>query len=330
MDAKPLHSVIIPTYNRKALLAEAISSVLNQTQTSLEVIVVDDCSTDGTEDFVRGMNDERVRYVRNEKNSGQEYSRMIGFRQARGKYVTFLDDDDYYTDYEFFAKAAKIFVEHENDNIPLAMVCANAKFLNVTTGESNDSNIGRPGRVKGIDYILKPEYRKPPSVFPAVFSAEALRRAGLTDMIIFDGTTYVQAAMHGDMWILSDVIGIYRIHGNNHSKGLKDHKADSARRYFIIEEEIKRRKLIRDELRRNGKSNEASKWYVSRMISQSNFYAIARPGLKDRLRTLYIILKVSGFMPKLWLKLTAHFIKNGLAHVTPLRNLWKVIRGKMN
>lgn len=210
MDAKPLQSVIIPTYNRKALLAEAISSVLNQTQTSLEVIVVDDCSTDGTEDFVKGMNDERVRYVKNEKNSGQEYSRMIGFRQARGKYITFLDDD-YYTDNEFFAKAAKIFVEHENDNIPLAMVCANAKFLNVTTGESNDSNIGRPGRVKGIDYILKPEYRKPPSVFPAVFSAEALRRAGLADMIIFDSATYVQAVLEGDAWLISDIVGVYRV-----------------------------------------------------------------------------------------------------------------------
>lgn len=90
----PLVSVIIPTYNRVHILPVSIDSVLCQTYDNLEVIVVDDGSTDGTESFVRGLADGRVRYIRNTGNHGPAAARNLGVRLAEGEYVAFQDSDD--------------------------------------------------------------------------------------------------------------------------------------------------------------------------------------------------------------------------------------------
>lgn len=94
----PLVTVYIPTYNRVELLKRAVDSVLNQTYTNLEVIIVDDCSTDGTHQFLKEIkqHDSRVRYFLKEKNSGACVSRNIAIENAIGEYITGLDDDDYY------------------------------------------------------------------------------------------------------------------------------------------------------------------------------------------------------------------------------------------
>jgi len=87
-----LFSVIIPTFNRAALLARTLESVWTQRFTDFEVIVVDDGSTDGTAEFVRGLG-ERVRLV-TQANLGPGAGRNNGARQARGEYLAFLDSDD--------------------------------------------------------------------------------------------------------------------------------------------------------------------------------------------------------------------------------------------
>lgn len=86
-------SVIIPTFNRHAYLREAVDSVLAQTFTDYEVIVVDDGSTDGTGDVIRARYGDRVRYIRQE-NQGRSAARNNGAAAARGEYAAFLDDDD--------------------------------------------------------------------------------------------------------------------------------------------------------------------------------------------------------------------------------------------
>jgi cellulose synthase/poly-beta-1,6-N-acetylglucosamine synthase-like glycosyltransferase len=69
-EKTPTVSVIIPTYNRAHLVGRAIRSVLNQTFQDFEIIVVDDGSTDNTEEVVKGFNDPRIRYIRHEENRG--------------------------------------------------------------------------------------------------------------------------------------------------------------------------------------------------------------------------------------------------------------------
>ena len=91
-----LVSVCITTYNRKALLETCMSSILNQTYSNLEIIIIDDCSKDGTEDFVISTKkkDDRIIYIKNKINVGLAAARNKAIFIAKGKYFTFLDDDD--------------------------------------------------------------------------------------------------------------------------------------------------------------------------------------------------------------------------------------------
>jgi glycosyltransferase involved in cell wall biosynthesis len=90
----PTVSVIIPTYNRDAVVARAIDSVLTQTYDNYEIVVVDDCSTDNTRAVVEGYDDDRVRYVRHDENRGACAARNTGIEHSNGRYIAFLDSDD--------------------------------------------------------------------------------------------------------------------------------------------------------------------------------------------------------------------------------------------
>jgi len=94
-----LVSVIIPTYNRSELLSRAIKSVLTQSYSDYELIVVDDCSMDDTKDVVAGFNNKRIRYIRLGKNSGGSMiPRQAGLEISKGKYIASLDDGDFWID----------------------------------------------------------------------------------------------------------------------------------------------------------------------------------------------------------------------------------------
>lgn len=96
--SNPLVTVYIPTYNRVDLLKRAVESVLQQTYKNLEVIIVDDCSTDGTHAYLLEIvqKDKRVHYFIKENNSGACVSRNIAINNAHGEFITGLDDDDYF------------------------------------------------------------------------------------------------------------------------------------------------------------------------------------------------------------------------------------------
>ena len=94
-------TVITPTYNRTEYLAHAIDSVLSQTFTDFELIVVDDNkpgseARKATEEVINRYQDPRLRYIQNEKNLGGAASRNVGIFSAKGEYIAFLDDDDMY------------------------------------------------------------------------------------------------------------------------------------------------------------------------------------------------------------------------------------------
>lgn len=89
-----LVSIIMPSYNTAPYIKETIQSVLDQTYTNWELIIVDDCSTDNTEEVLATINDSRIRYFKNEKNSGAAVSRNKALRAAKGQWIAFLDSDD--------------------------------------------------------------------------------------------------------------------------------------------------------------------------------------------------------------------------------------------
>lgn len=92
--AIPNVSVVIPTYNRAHLVGQAIESVLHQTCQYFEIIVVDDASTDNTQEVVKGFGDPRIQYLLHEQNYGAPQARNSGAEVARYEYLAFLDSDD--------------------------------------------------------------------------------------------------------------------------------------------------------------------------------------------------------------------------------------------
>ena len=90
-----LVSIIMPSYNTGKYIADSIHSVLAQTYENWELIIVDDCSTDDTDGVVQEyLQDTRIRYLKNEVNSGAAVSRNYALREAKGKWIAFLDSDD--------------------------------------------------------------------------------------------------------------------------------------------------------------------------------------------------------------------------------------------
>ena len=93
-----LVSIIMPSYNTGNYIGESIAAVLEQSYTDWELIIVDDCSTDNTEQIVESFRDERIRYLKNEKNSGAAVSRNKALLEAKGKWIAFLDSDDLWSE----------------------------------------------------------------------------------------------------------------------------------------------------------------------------------------------------------------------------------------
>lgn len=112
----PEISVIIPTYNRGYLIRESIESVLRQTFSDFELLIIDDGSDDNTKEIVENIPDERIVYIPLDSNSGACHARNIGVEHAKGKYIAFQDSDDiWYTDK--LEKQLAFLLEHDADMI---------------------------------------------------------------------------------------------------------------------------------------------------------------------------------------------------------------------
>jgi len=105
-------TVIVPCYNVEKYIDKCVQSLINQTYKNLEIILVDDCSTDNTWKIINkySKNYENIKCIKNEKNRGAGYSRNIALKQAKNDYISFIDSDDYIEDnyYESMMKQLKL------------------------------------------------------------------------------------------------------------------------------------------------------------------------------------------------------------------------------
>lgn len=125
-----LVSIIIPTYNRKYVIEKAINSCVNQTYKNIEIIICDDHSTDGTQEYIarRIQEDERIKYcVTPEGKKGANAARNTGIKLARGEYLAFLDSDDYLTEESI---ACRVVEFTKNSNVGMVygnVICESEK-----------------------------------------------------------------------------------------------------------------------------------------------------------------------------------------------------------
>lgn len=140
MQESVLVSVIMPAYNAEKYIANAIKSVLTQ-DVPLELLVIDDCSRDDTAEIVEEFaDDKRVILLRNEVNQGAAESRNIGIRRAVGKYLAFLDADDWWEEGKLKLQCQKL--EETNR----ALCCTGRELMN-EDGTSMGKMIGVPEEI---------------------------------------------------------------------------------------------------------------------------------------------------------------------------------------
>lgn len=148
----PKVSVCIPTYGRAHILPKVIGSVLSQTFEDFEIFVSDDASPDNTGEIVMGLSDPRIRYHRNNKNLGVRDNWNFAVKNARGKYVFKLDDDDYIHPY-FLEKTISLLEKRHN----IGSVYTGFYYAKDYNGgwieKVVDEAVPEEGCIKGVDYI---------------------------------------------------------------------------------------------------------------------------------------------------------------------------------
>jgi len=187
MNKNPTVSVIIPTYNRAHLVARAIQSVLDQTYQDFELIIVDDGSTDNTEEVIKGFQqkDSRIIYLEHDQNKGGSAARNTGIKASRGEYIAFLDSDD-----ECLPEKLGKQIVHLNNNYINAFISYTGYFK---IDDKGDSSVFKPTKHGNIYNDQLWEDHVSPT------SAVMVKRNCFEEVGLFDES--LPARQDYDMWL---------------------------------------------------------------------------------------------------------------------------------
>ena len=146
----PLISVNLTTHNRAHLLPGALDSILEQSYSNLEIVIVDDCSQDNTSEIVHRYQqfDSRIKYIRNDENKKLGKSRNIAWQASGGKYIATMDDDDVWIDCDKLYKQVCILEKTSKNNV--ALVCSSIRFYR-DEGSFDEQCVIRP---KNLTYSI--------------------------------------------------------------------------------------------------------------------------------------------------------------------------------
>ena len=200
-------SVIIPCYNAAPFIEEALQSVVSQTLTSWELVVVDDGSTDDTASRVKAFSDARIRYFY-KSNTGVADTRNFGITLAMGKYIAFLDADDLFLPQNLEKKV--LFLE-QHPLIPL--VHAAETVFDSESGNIVNTSFGKSGTVLNDLLEMKGTVIHSPS--SVVVRKEILADCGLFDVNLStsaDWELWVRLAARCEFGYLSEPLSRYRVH----------------------------------------------------------------------------------------------------------------------
>jgi glycosyltransferase involved in cell wall biosynthesis len=202
-----LVSVIIPAYNQGHFLAEAVQSVLDQTYSAVEVLVVDDGSTDDTAVVGQSFADARVHYIYQE-NRGLSGARNTGIRQAQGRYLTFLDSDDY-----FLPEKISLLMKAFAQNPTWGLVAGQSIPVN-EEGQQIAATFDRPVPANAAELLL----HNPLHVGSVLLKRSWQEQAGFFDETLRsyeDWDMWLRLALAGcPMGWVAQPVSCYRFHSN--------------------------------------------------------------------------------------------------------------------
>ncbi len=184
-----LVSVVIPSYNRGHILSRAISSVLSQTYENIELIIVDDGSTDDTEKVVATFQDCRLRYLCHSENKGISAARNTGIKESKGDFIALLDSDDEFLP-DKIRKSLEIFL---NDRKDVGAVCS--RYLRAEQGKK-----------------LTKSKRNSPFLYFGVFDKIIFQKIGFFDEdieVYEDLEFYARFLSHFNFYCINHPLAIY-------------------------------------------------------------------------------------------------------------------------
>ena len=256
-------SIIIPTHNRFEQLTELLNSIFRQTYQNFEIILIDDLSSDKTNEVYSNHHDNRLKYYRNYENLGVGLNRQKGYNLSDGDYIIYCDDDDYFIDNEYFSDLIDLFKDEE-----INIICSESYSYYENEDKYIYSCLNIPkGKIDSVEYLknFMIKYKKPTSMFPAAFRRKTLIKALFKEMTMMNDTSvYLRALMiEGKTFINKKIIGVYRIHDNN---GTFNIKSD-----FIIKN-LKEKKKIYKFLKKHDKVPNLDEWYAKQISITVNYY----------------------------------------------------------
>ena len=141
-------SIVIPVYNTAVYLKECLDSIINQTYSNIEIICVDDCSPDNSAEIIKeyAAKDNRIKYIKHSENKKQGAARNTGIDAATGKYITFIDSDDYLNDKYVYEKCISLMEKNNADIITFSFTSFDAennseKYTNVLKNLPEKCNV---------------------------------------------------------------------------------------------------------------------------------------------------------------------------------------------
>lgn len=214
-----LVSILIPTYNQAALIERAIKSALMQDYPQLEVVVLDDCSSDDTFERANKITDPRLKVLRNEHNIGRvaNYHRLL-YQYCRGHFAVNLDGDDYYTATDFITEAVSRLKQHPN----LVFYQATIKAL----GPGHEFVFrhkllqGSPERIlSGLEYFMNFYSNEYFGHLATVYRVSIAKETGfyLHDCLSADAESMLRLSLSGDVCLHNYPVGVWSIHQSNES-----------------------------------------------------------------------------------------------------------------
>lgn len=242
-------SFLFTTWNRREYFEEAINSILDFNYSKIEFVVVDDGSTDDTDQFIADLKDKvlfDIVYIKTKGGNGPGINKRIGFDYLTGDYVVFMDDDDFYCSPLFLLKSFEIF---ENDKSISSVLFNSFKFNMYEDKLIVEKLLNREGKVSSRDAIEQFMYdiRKPNSTFPAIFDLSKYKKVNAEEMKILNDTSiYLRGFLAGDVYFCKEFVGVYRVHSGSMAKSLSvDYIIDN------MNEKIKISRLLSPDINKN-------------------------------------------------------------------------------
>ena len=218
MKTYPKVSICITVYNKEKYIAQSIESAISQDYKNIEIVIHDNASTDGSVDVIKKyLSDNRIKFYRDEINSGMYYSFKTALDKATGEWVIFLNSDDYWIDKTFISQA----VNRASKFGDIVAVCGGYKII--YENEANriwDLSDNTEEVVEGTELFLRGYEFWAPIAFEAMLIKTSILKdidmtASMT--LAFDLDTFWKLCLRGNMYILRKPFLMFRSHESNSS-----------------------------------------------------------------------------------------------------------------